>query len=384
MKRLFRLAGAAALVAAAGSWLRAPVTPPVGTTLRLAPASGDPGFARALRPRPFRWPEDHGPHFDYQTEWWYYTGNLEGENGRHFGFQLTVFRRGLGPGPGPGGATLASNQVYLAHFALADVRAGTHRFFERRSRGAGGLAGASAAPLRVFVEDWSIEGPPGGDGGRVRLRARAEGFALDLELRAMKPFVAHGDRGLSAKGDEPGNASYYAGCTRLEARGTLSAGGAPFQAGGLAWFDHEWSTSALGPQIEGWDWFGLQLGDGREVMFYRLRRRDGGDERASGGTLLERDGRVLPLAAGDVQLEVLGRWTSPHSGSAYPLRWRLAVPSAGLDLELEPWLEGQEVRASFTYWEGAVRVRGTSAGASVSGNGYVELTGYAGSLQGVL
>ena len=214
--------------------------------------------------------------------------------------------------------------------------------------------------------------------------------------------MAHGDRGLSPKSDEPGNASYYVGYTRMAARGRVGTSGGTggsaalleVEVSGEAWFDHEWSTSALGAGAVGWDWFSLQLDDGRELMHFQIRREDGSIEPVSGGTLVETDGRTRRLSRDDVRIEVLRRWTSPETGGTYPSRWRLTVPSEGLDLLVEPWLDAQEMRTSFVYWEGAVRVseaatqsqtpRPTPPGPpAATGRGYVELTGYAASMQGV-
>jgi predicted secreted hydrolase len=359
--------------------------------LELGPGPDVSGFARATEVRPFRWPADHGPHFEYQTEWWYYTGNVSAGDGRRFGFQLTFFRRGLSPGPPPAEG-LATNQVYFAHLAVTDVAARRHAGVERFARGAGGLAGATpggppgpgraGGPYAVWLEDWRVEGRDG-DGGAVRLVAHdaSSSLSLDLDLRATKPLVAHGDHGLSAKSDEPGNASYYVGYTRMAARGRIGANGAEADVAGEAWFDHEWSTSALGPGAVGWDWFSLQLDDGRELMLFRIRREDGGLEPASGGTLVDRDGRTRRLSSGDVRLEVRRRWTSPDTGATYPSLWRLS--GADLDLLVEPWAPAQEMRTSFVYWEGAVRVSGRAGDRPVTGHGYVELTGYARSMQGV-
>lgn len=354
--------------------------------LELGPGPDVSGFARPTEPRPFVLPRDHGPHLEYQTEWWYYTGNVVAADGRRFGFQLTFFRRAFAPGPADmGAAGLASRHIYFAHFAITDVAAGRHAAAERFSRGAGGLAGATGEPFAVWLEDWRADALDA-DGSAVRLVARdAEaGLSLDLELSATKPLVAHGDRGLSPKSDEPGNASFYVGYTRMAARGrvgTKTAGPAPVDVAGEAWFDHEWSTSALGPSAVGWDWFSLQLDDGRELMHFQIRREDGSVEPVSGGTLVEADGRTRRLSREDVRIEVLAHWTSPPSGARYPSRWRLAVPSESLDLLVEPWLDDQEMRTSFVYWEGAVRVSG--APRPVTGRGYVELTGYAVSMQGV-
>jgi predicted secreted hydrolase len=366
-----------------GLLLLARAGPPPQTrtpTLRLDPAP-EVAFARAREPILFRLPEDHGPHYAFQTEWWYYTGNLSSAEGRRYGFQLTFFRRGLLPGPPPAEG-LATTQIHFAHFALTDVAGGRHRFAERFSRGAAGLAGANARPLRVWLEDWSAEGR-NADGSMLRLHAHDQGLGLELDLEALKPLVTHGDRGLSPKSEAPGNASYYIGYTRMRARGRLSVDGSHQDVAGEAWFDHEWSTSALGPGALGWDWWSLQLSDGRELMFFQIRHEDGSPDPVSGGTLVLADGKVLRLGRGDVRIEVTGRWRSPETNADYPGRWRLLVPTEDLVLDIEPLLAAQEMRTSFTYWEGAVRAFGTSRGARVDGRGYVELTGYSRTMQGV-
>ncbi len=383
MRRALAVVAALALGLTGAAWWRSRADPAgATTTVELAPVGAPPVFARALEPRGFELPRDHGPHPEFRTEWWYYTGNLSSADGRRFGFQLTFFRRGLAPGEERHGS-LRTRQVYFAHFALTDVAARRHRFAERFARGAGGLAGATGQPFRVWLEDWQAEATSA-DGSSLRLLARDGDLRLDLRLEARKPLVAHGDRGLSPKSTEPGNASYYVGYTRLSARGTLAAeGGAPVDAQGEAWFDHEWSTSALGAGALGWDWFSLQTDDGRELMYFQIRREDGTLEPASGGTLVEPDGRTRRVAGGDVRLEVTRRWTSPDTGTTYPAGWRLSLPGDGLELEVEPWLDAQEMRTSFTYWEGAVRVTGRRGGQPLRGQGYVELTGYGKSMQGV-
>ncbi len=368
-------------LAVSGFWYftRPPAAPPRPPLT--GPAPDLAGFARALAPQDFSLPRDHGPHFDYQTEWWYYTGNLTAATGEHFGFQLTFFRRGLTPGAPPQ-AGLSTNQIYFAHFAITDVAGGRHRGLERFSRGAGGLAGATGEPFAVWLEDWRADAL-NADGSQVRLRARDGALALDLTLRAVKPLVAHGDRGLSPKSEQPGNASYYLSYTRLAAEGRVTVDGRDFAVTGESWFDHEWSTSALGPNGVGWDWFSLQLSDGRELMLFQLRRDDGGIEPISGGTLVQADGRTVRVPAAAVQIEVLDTWDSPATRGAYPARWKIRIPSEQIELDVTPWLPAQEMQLMFSYWEGAVRVTGLSGGQAVSGHGYIELTGYAGSMQGV-
>ena len=359
-----------------------PAHPVASASLELGPGPGNSGFLRASVPRPFQLPIDHGPHYDYQTEWWYFTGNLFAAGGRHFGYQLTFFRRGLTPGPPPRAPGLSTNQIHFAHFALTDTGAGAHAFAERWSRGAGELAGAGGQPFAVFLEDWRVEGQ-GPDGSSLRLQARDGGLSLDLRLESEKALAVHGDRGLSAKSGEPGNASYYASYTRLRTSGRVTSKGRSYDVSGSSWFDHEWSTSALGPGAVGWDWFSLQMDDGRELMLFRIRKQDGSMEPVSGGTWVEPDGRTRRLVAADLQLEVEAFWRSPETGALYPSRWRLAVPVLELTLRIEPWLEAQEMRTSFTYWEGAVRCTGTRRGQALTGRGYLELTGYARSMRGV-
>ena len=337
------------------------------------------GYARAVEPRSFRFPEDYGPHPEFRTEWWDLTGNLTAEGGREMGFQATFFRNALAP---PDSAperrsAWATRQVYMAHLALTDRSRGRHDAVERFARGAGGLAGARTEPFAVWLEDWRLEA---GNGTLFPLRLRAgEGpVALDLELERGKPPVLHGRGGLSRKGPEPGNASYYFSLTRMRTRGTVVAGSDTLAVEGSAWMDREWSTSALGPDLAGWDWFGLQLSDGRELMYYRLRRADGTAHPLSSGTLVDPDGSSTALTADQVRVEVLDRWESPLDGAPYPSRWRVRIPSVRLDLEVVPRLPAQEMDLTFRYWEGAVGIEGQSPGGPLSGAGYVELTGYAG------
>jgi predicted secreted hydrolase len=341
------------------------------------------GFARALAPRPFTFPADDGPHPDFQTEWWYYTGNLTAAGGGHVGYQLTIFRRGLTPGTPSRASDLASNQIYFAHLTFTDVAAGTHTAFERFSRGALGLAGASGSPYSAWLEDWRVDSIAP-DGSAVHLVARSGPQALDLDLRSAKPIVAHGDQGLSQKSTAAGNASYYLSYTRLDTTGSVTlADGHAQTVTGESWFDHEWSTTALGPNAVGWDWFSLQLNDNRELMWFQIRDRDGSLEPVSGGTLVAPDGSTRRLSAGDVSVDVLDHWRSPGTGAVYPSHWRLSVPSAQISVEIVPWLADQENRLSFAYWEGAVRITGTGAGsAALSGNGYVEMTGYTTTIAG--
>jgi predicted secreted hydrolase len=364
-----------------------------GFTLSLVETLGGPdtvGYARALEARDFVFPDDHGPHEAFRTEWWYVTGNLTADDGRAYGFQFTIFRSALAPTPPGGPSAWATNQAYMGHFALTDVEDEDFRATEVFARGGGGLAGASARPFRVWLEDWTLAstgsrdpvgvGPDTSAVFPLRLAADGEGVDLELELQAGKPHVLQGDEGLSRKGPEPGNASYYYAHTRMPASGRIVLDGDTIPVEGLAWLDREWSTSALSGDQVGWDWFALQLDDGWEMMVYQLRLRDGSADRLSDGVLIDPDGRRVPLEWGrEVLVEPTGTWASPVDGSRYPSGWRIRVPGRGWDLTVEPAVLDQELRVAFRYWEGSVGVSGAGdGGRPVRGRGYVELTGYAG------
>jgi predicted secreted hydrolase len=342
--------------------------------------NNDEGYAKALAPRPFQFPHDHGPHHEYRNEWWYFTGHLRSEAGRRFGFQLTLFRIALVP---PDLAAplresrWAVREVYMGHMALSDMDADPPRFHasQRLARAGAGLAGASASPLRIWLEDWEIRRAPGSQEA-WHLAADMADFGLELDLVAERPVVAQGDHGLSRKGATPGNASYYYSIPRLSTRGRLLLKGQAMAVDGSAWLDREWSTSALEPDQVGWDWFALQLDNGHELMYYQLRRRAGGVDPHSEGSLTGPNGEHRRLAPGDLELEVLAHWDSPRGGR-YPARWRLNLPGEGRRVEIIPLLADQELDLDLRYWEGAVEVREAEPPQRLIGHGYVELTGYA-------
>ncbi len=336
--------------------------------------SGDvAGFERAEPVRDFHFPEDHGPHPDFRNEWWYFTGNLSDAEGNRYGFQLTFFRVAISPDPVESRSDWATRQIYMAHFAITDVNEKEFHGFERLSRGAVGLAGAEMDPLHVWIEDWEIVSE---NENRFpwRLRAASDGYAISLEVDPMKDIVLQGDRGLSQKSREPGNASYYYSITRLAASGTLTLDGNERPVSGTAWLDREWSTSALGEDQAGWDWFALQLADGSEIMYYQLRKIDGSADPFSQGVFVGVDGEVTQLSAADVELEALDIWVSP-AGEAYPMKWRMSVKPLDRTFIIRTVLEGQEQDLSVRYWEGAVDVAGEEETALI-GRGYMELTLY--------
>lgn len=378
---------AIAVIAAATYLLTRDETSEVDASVSVAEAmAGDTtGYRRAGEVRDFAFPRDHGPHPGFKTEWWYLTGNLEASGERHVGYQFTLFRVALAPPDtgrsvrmaAPDGDTSdwATDQLYMGHFTVSDVQNERFYAFERFSRAAAGLAGAQAVPFRVWLEDWTLAGTDDGAAFPARIRAAEEGVAIDLTVAPRKPHVLQGDRGLSQKGSEHGNASYYYSYTRLTTEGTVALGGDTLRVAGQSWMDREWSTSALGEEQVGWDWFALQLDDGRDLMYYQIRQTDDTPSPYTEGVLVDEEGSTARLRRADVALSVLDHWTSP-TGAVYPARWRVRVPGEDLDLTVTPYFEQQELDVSVQYWEGAVRIEGTADGQPVSGSGYVEMTGY--------
>lgn len=373
-----------ALIAGCGEETASDDGAPVGNLSLVSTLGGldTVGYERATEIRDFVFPEDHGPHPGFRTEWWYVTGNLTSDAGRDFGFQFTIFRSSLAPAEPGGPSAWATNQAYMGHFAVTDIDGQAFQAADLFARGSGGLAGAETTPLRVWIEDWVLEsvgaGVEAGMTFPLRLAADGDGFSVDLELEPGKPIVLQGDQGLSQKGPEPGNASYYYALTRMPASGRVVFDGEAHDVTGLTWLDREWSTSALSVGQVGWDWFALQLDDGWEMMVYQLRREDGSADPLSDGVLIDPDGHRIPLEWGEeVEVEPTGSWRSPQDGSEYPSGWRIRVPERGWDLTVEPVVDDQELRLAFRYWEGSVAVEGRGeGGASVAGRGYVELTGY--------
>ncbi|MGB5716462.1 MAG: lipocalin-like domain-containing protein [Gammaproteobacteria bacterium] len=331
----------------------------------------DPGFARAVGPRAFQFPQDHGAHPEFATEWWYLTGNLQTANGRRFGYQFTLFRVALRPGEALTDSAWRTQQLYMGHMAISDAAGARHYSAERLARAAAGLAGARITPFEVWLGPWSMRAESGLF--PMTVTAQDEDISLSLQLQSGdKPLVLQGEQGLSRKSATPGNASYYYSFTRLPTVGELRIGETVYRVQGDSWMDREWSSSALDSDQAGWDWFALHLDDGRDLMYYQLRNRQGGMHAFSRGSLVETDGRVRTLLPDQVRLMPLRHWQA-QDGTRYPTRWRLQVPGHGLDLEVQALLDDQLMDHSVHYWEGAVEVSGSDAG-----RGYLELSGYAG------
>ncbi|MEM1366682.1 MAG: lipocalin-like domain-containing protein [Cyanobacteria bacterium P01_H01_bin.15] len=340
-------------------------------------------FQQVMEPQTLAFPQDLGAHEGYQTEWWYYTGNLATNAGREFGYQLTFFRRALTPESTnvANPSDWRSNQIYFSHFTISDVAEQSFYPHERFSRQSAGLSGAEAEPYRVWLENWSAtEIEP----GQVKLDAVADDVALNLVLTETLPPVLQGDRGYSQKGFEAGNASFYYSIVQQQSVGTITIGDETFEVAGLTWKDHEYSTSALSPGTVGWDWFSLQLDDGSALMLYGLRQENGEISAVSSGKFVSPTGETQTIDHTEWQIDVLSTWRSPASKADYPAQWHIEVPKLGIVLDGKPLMANQELTFARTYWEGAVGFEGHVAEQLVTAKGYVEMTGYADRLDVVL
>ena len=347
------------------------------------------GFRPALPGYKFSFPRDHGSHPAYSTEWWYYTGHLRSKSGREFGFQATWFRTALAPAI-KRKSKWATRDIYFAHFALTDASGKRFYFSDKIGCGTLGLSNADVnktAP-RIHVGPWNLQfGSGNGNSQTIRLAGtsdqsatRGQSFGANLSFRALKSLTIHGQNGVSQKSAGVGRASHYYSFCRLDARGQIELNGEIFSVSGQSWFDHEFGSSQLDRSQTGWDWFSIQLGDGRELMLYHLRLTGNRVEPLSSGTLVEGDGTTRHLKLRDFRLTPLAQ-TTVSSGAHYPTSWKIEVPSLRLNLVATPVVEDQELRpirsgVNLSYWEGAISLRGTAGGKPIAGQGYLELTGY--------
>ena len=336
-------------------------------------------FLPALPGYEFAFPRDHGSHDQFRTEWWYYTGHLESAKGRRYGFELTFFRVGVvAPDGSPQATAWDLRNLSLAHFAITDIDGQKFRYYEKLNRSSPYTASAAPGRLDVFNEAWRATTT---SDGAWRISAAENGDRIDLVLRTHKPPAIHGENGISVKATGAGYASHYYSMTRLIASGTVAVNGRkPESCTGLAWMDHEFGSSALRENQQGWDWFSVQLDNDAELMLYQIRRSDGTPDVTSSGSLITSDGEVIHFEHDQFVVKPLGSWKSRQSGATYPMGWSVSVPSFGISLRLDSLLDNQELitrrSTQVTYWEGAVEATGSFQNVSVKGTGYVEMTGY--------
>ena len=350
------------------------------SSARAADVAPDP-WQRAIGPWTWIFPRDHGAHPAFKSEWWYLTGNVKDAKGRRFGYELTIFRQGVQFTPAQKESRWAVRDFYFGHFAISDIDGRQFLVKERVSRGALGEAKAAVGDMDVLLGPWSIRQDAD---ETFHIRAESHDMAIDFTAKPAKPLILEGVQGLSRKGEGAGEASYYYSYPRLATAGSLRRGGENFAVAGLSWFDHEFSTSSLGANEVGWDWFCLQLDTKEEIMLYALRDKSGAIDPASEGTWVRADGTSERLAPGSFTLVRTDSWHSSLSGATYPAGWRISIPSHQADLTVTPLLADQELRltrmGALDYWEGACSNQGTVGGRAAGGVGYTELTGYAGAL----
>jgi predicted secreted hydrolase len=328
----------------------------------------------------YEFPRDHHVHREFKTEWWYFTGNLFDTEGRRFGYELTFFRHGIQPAAerDPNASRFIVDDLKFAHFAITDVADRQFHFGEKTSRGAFGEAGFDDASRLAWIESWSLSAT---DDDSFDLAASSDFGALHLHLRALNPTVIHGENGVSVKAAGGSSASHYYSTPRLETSGEIIVNGKARAVRGESWFDHEWSSSQLGKGEVGWDWICLQWDDGSALMLYRMRLANGGVEPSSSGTWIAPDGAATHLRASDFQMTPTAFWKSKANGAQYPIGWRIALPAQRAEFLVKAALEDQELKlGAITYWEGAIDATGTRDGKPINGRGYLELTGYAGTL----
>ncbi len=331
------------------------------------------GWREATAGYEFSFPRDHASHPEYRIEWWYYRGNLETEDGKRIGYQLTFFRTGIVNRPLVA-SRWAVRDLYIAHFAITDIEREKFHWFERINRAGIGWAGAEANAYRVWNEDWQARL----DAGDHLIEAAEENFKLELRLTPEKKEIAHGENGVSRKGPSAENTSHYYSIARFRAQGRVMIEGRSFDVTGASWMDHEFGTNFFESEQKGWDWFSIQLDDGRELMLFRIRQADGSIDPRSSGTLIEKNGSAIHIRFDEFQLTPVSVWRSEASGAQYPVEWKLEAPRFDLSLRIRAALNDQELitteSAGVTYWEGSVAVDGAGA----QGRGYLEMTGYTG------
>ena len=333
-------------------------------------------YKAALPGYRYEFPRDHFNHPDFQTEWWYYTGNLKSADGHRFGFELTFFRQGVDRNSNMT-RTWDVRDLYFAHLALSDVDGGKFLHAERTNRAGPGIAGVSVSDRRVWNGNWQVAWR----GDDQVLQATDERFSLYFTLRSAKRPVIHGENGVSQKAEGSGRASHYISLTRLNTSGEIQLGGRKVQVTATAWMDHEFFTHQLDPDQIGWDWMSIQLQDNTELMLFHIRRHDGSIDGYSAGTFVDARGNTTHLLNNEFTLEPMASaWTSPETHAVYPLRWKVSIPKLGIALECSPSLPAQELTSSAgllpAYWEGAMAFDGHKRDAPIGGLGYLEMTGY--------
>jgi len=345
-----------------------------GIVILLALFSVAATYRQAVPGYHYEFPRDHFNHPEFKTEWWYYTGNLRAADGRRYGFELVFFRKAqpsrVADNPADNHSAWRIDDLYLAHLALTDIDGRKFHYSERLNRAGPGIAGVSFEDGRIWNGNWQSQWDK--STGVQTISAIEEGIRFKLRLAPRTAPVIHGENGVIQNSEGAGGTACYISFPLMTVDGSLNGASVT----GSAWMDHEWFSNPLDDATQGWDWFSAQFENHTELMLFNLR----GTEGYSSGTYIDAAGRAVHLKRSDFAAQSLDYWTSPKTGARYPIRWRVSVPSLKLAVECAAAIPDQELvsKAKYgpTYWEGAVSYSG-----SVSGVGYLELTGYAGRLR---
>jgi predicted secreted hydrolase len=322
----------------------------------------------------YEFPRDHFDHPDYQTEWWYYTGNVKSSDGHRFGFELTFFRQGVARDANQSAWHI--HDLYMAHLALSDLDVRRFYYDERINRAGPGIAGVDEAAGLIWNGNWRVQLTE----SKHTLRGVSEKFGIELDLTPAKPPVIHGRDGIARKAEGAGHSSHYISFTRLITSGSLQVNGKSYQVQGASWMDHEFFSQPRETSESGWDWLSLQFDNDTELMLYRLRRKDGSVDPYSSGSYIDAQGNCHYLSFNDFSMTPAGEtWTSPETAGKYPIRWHITIPGLGLQADVGTPLATQELvgRIGPSYWEGAIDISGQQSGNPLHGVGYLEMTGYA-------
>ena len=352
----------------------------VGLSGLVSPKAAADEWALALPGWKYEFPRDHHAHPEFKTEWWYFTGNLTGDDGRDYGYQLTFFRQGV-QRKTESETRFAVGEIKLAHFAVTEISDGRFHYAQKVSRGAFGEAGFAEGDRVAWIDDWELRLR---EGAGFVLQARDAAFGLELSLIPHKPPIFHGENGVSQKSEGEGRASHYYSFSRLETVGHLMIDGRAVAVTGWSWFDQEWATNQLTENQTGWDWLSLQFEDGTELMLFQIRLKDGGRDVFSHGTWIDAKGASTAVKNEDFELLPGRAWRSKDTGGDYPVEWTVRIPRLELEVTVQAALDGQElVLRPISYWEGSVRAVGTRRKQAIRARGYLEMTGYVGGLVGL-
>ncbi|MFB6345618.1 MAG: lipocalin-like domain-containing protein [bacterium] len=322
-------------------------------------------------------PRDHGSHPNYRTEWWYFTGELESNRGK-VGYQFTIFRQGTGF-ESLGENRWMSDQLFLGHMAVSVPKNSKHVQTAQFSRGGKSLAEADTQmPGLIRLRNWTLRW----ENGEWRIKASRDDIHLELSLEPEREPLLQGPGGYSRKGADTGQASLYYSFTRLKTSGTIRWGKKELNGTGRSWFDHEFGSSQLSDRQTGWDWISVRMNNGNDLMVYRLREKGGKVSESSQLTIRTEKGTVRYLSPDEWNMTPDRYWVSSTTGTRYPVKWTLEIPSKNINLIVEPIFDRQEMNfkgeRTQPYWEGMITVDGQWSGQGVTGQGYLEMTGYGG------